>query len=511
MMQQYQKYVQAGSAVWWPLACALVLWLGLYWETLWITIHIWSVSEIFSHGFFVLPAVLYLVWRERRALFYDRIRPDYRLLLLLIPVLLLGIFGRVGGIQIFAQFSAFALLSLAGWLLVGHRVARQLWFPLLFMLFAIPVCEELVPMLQVLTAKLAMKMLSWTSLPIYQSGLYIEIPQGKFVVAEACSGIRFFIGSLVFGAIYSHLTYRTIWRKSAFMVLAAVVPIVANAVRVFGIVLIGYYSDMEYATGADHLIYGWVFFGIVLVVLVLLGELFKQKNDIEEIHGDDADHAPFIARLRRPLWVLVACLLIANVWAWSIELREVQSEQGIDVSALTGVASPQAVSDWLPEFKGAAHTFRGQLTVLSGGQKVDVLLAYAPEDREGRELVSTQNIWYRKEHWHFANEMTTATTLNGQTLPVRVLTIQNSGNIYRSIAYVYVLPDGYFNSPIRAKLTQTLDRVLVGTGEGAVLALSVRHRDADFDARAQELAELLSTHAASLQAALPESLRVQVR
>lgn len=511
MMQQYLKLVQTGAAVWWPLCFAVLLWLGLYWETLWITIHIWSVSEIFSHGFFVLPGVLYLVWRERRALFYDRIRPDYRLLLVVLPVLLLGVFGRIGGIQIFAQFSAFAFLPLAAWMLLGHRVARQLWFPLLFMLFAIPVGEELVPTLQVLTARLAMEMLSWTSLPIYQSGLYIEIPQGKFVVAEACSGIRFFIGSLVFGAIYSHLSYRVFWRKCAFMVLAAVVPIVANAVRVFGIVLIGYYSDMEYATGADHLIYGWVFFAIVLVVLVLLGELFKQKTEIEEIHGDDADHAPFIARMRRPLWMVVACLLVANVWAWSIEVRDAHSEQGIDDSALTAVASPQAVTDWQPEFKGAAQTYRGQLLALSGGQRVDVLLAYAPEDREGRELVSSQNNWYRKDKWHFANEMTTETTLDAETLPVRVLTIQASNNIYRSIAYVYVLPAGYFNSPIRAKLAQTLDRVLGGSGEGAVVALSIRHRDADFDARAQELAELLSTNASRLQAALPESLRLQER
>src|SRR5690606_30986738 len=81
---------------------AVLLWGWLFREALALAVHTWYVSEIFSHGFFILPGVLYLIWRERRSLDYRALQPDHRVLLLLVPVLGLGLFGIAGGIQVFA-------------------------------------------------------------------------------------------------------------------------------------------------------------------------------------------------------------------------------------------------------------------------------------------------------------------------------------------------------------------------------------------------------------------------
>ncbi len=45
----------------------------------------------------------------------------------------------------------------------------------------------------------------------------------------------------------------------------------ANTLRAYIIVMLGHFSDMKVATGADHLIYGWVFFGLVMFLLFWIG------------------------------------------------------------------------------------------------------------------------------------------------------------------------------------------------------------------------------------------------
>ena len=56
-----------------------------------------------------------------------------------------------------------------------------------------------------------------------------------------------------------------------FVALSVIVPIVANGLRAYMIVMIAHLSDMKLALGVDHLIYGWVFFGLVMLLLFWVG------------------------------------------------------------------------------------------------------------------------------------------------------------------------------------------------------------------------------------------------
>ena len=52
-----------------------------------------------------------------------------------------------------------------------------------------------------------------------------------------------------------------------FVAASILVPIVANWLRAYMIVMIGHLSNNKLAVGVDHIIYGWVFFGIVMLLL----------------------------------------------------------------------------------------------------------------------------------------------------------------------------------------------------------------------------------------------------
>ena len=83
-------------------------------------------------------------------------------------------------------------------------------------------------------------------------------------MVEACSGLRYLIASLMIGVLYAAISYRSAWRRAAFIAASILVPLLANWLRAYMIVMLGHLSNNTIAVGVDHLIYGWLFFGIVM-------------------------------------------------------------------------------------------------------------------------------------------------------------------------------------------------------------------------------------------------------
>lgn len=485
----------------------IAAWVVLYHDALLSAIRIWYISEIFSHGFFILPGALYLIWRERERLQRLTPKPNYWVLTLLLPFLLLGIAGVVGDIQVFSHISAFTVLSLMIWLCFGNAIAKEIWFPLCFILFSIPIGEELVPVLQVITADLAIAILKWTSIPVYNTGLYIEIPQGKFVVAEACSGIRFFVGSLVFGAIYSHLTYNSFKRKVAFMTLATIVPIIANAIRVFGIVMIGYYSDMEYAVGADHLIYGWVFFGIVLLLLVLIGETFKEKlpvansdekQSLRSVLNSIKLSAKAMNALRAPLTVVLVLFGLTIIWQNTVVPDGDYLPDKIDRTQLSAFATPvRPDSAWQLVSSGEHDLFFGR------EEDIELAIAWFAENRSGSELISSANRFYDVDRWSALGSDKISVDFGGVENVVKVVRITSSAGKKYLLLYWYQLSDQVFVSRVKTKLMQTVDVLAGGNGAGALIVFAVPFRDSEYQSTLERLVRSASRYHSSIVEAIP--------
>ncbi len=146
------------------------------------------------------------------------------------------------------------LLSVVGW-----RIFRAMLFPMLYLFFMVPTGEFLVPRLQDFTASFVVLGLQLVNIPVFLDGVFIRIPNGLFEVAEACAGLRFLIANVAFGFLFANLMYRG-WRKRIiFVALSFIVPIFANGLRAFGIVMIAHLSDNKLAAGVDHIVYGWGF------------------------------------------------------------------------------------------------------------------------------------------------------------------------------------------------------------------------------------------------------------
>ena len=163
---------------------ALILfWIVFCWQGITTAIQIWYGNEIFNHGFFIIPGALYLIYFKRKTLLASPIKTAPLALVIIVPALLLYVIGIAGDVQLFLHTATFVLLPAIIWLILGTSAAKTILFPLTFMLFSIPVGEQLIPYLQEIAADGSVALLRLTGVPLVRSGLYIDIPHGRFLVA----------------------------------------------------------------------------------------------------------------------------------------------------------------------------------------------------------------------------------------------------------------------------------------------------------------------------------------
>lgn len=289
-----------------------VLLLAVYYETALSMVAIWSRSDTFAHGFLILPISGWLVWTHRARLRSVEPDPSLAPILLMLPAAGAWALAAMVGVSVIQQLAMVSLLVLGAWAVLGHRLALVLAFPLLFLFFAVPMGEGLIAPMMEFTADSTVWLIRMTGIPVYREGLHFTLPSGAWSVVEACSGVRYIIASVTVGVLYAYLTYVSWLRRTVFVLISFIVPIFANTLRAYMIVMLGHVSDMKIATGADHLVYGWFFFGIVIFVMFWLGSFFREDDQM--MSEEEALSLP-VATHAAPTVKLVATLAVAMVVA----------------------------------------------------------------------------------------------------------------------------------------------------------------------------------------------------
>ena len=271
----------AGARITWRLAVlavavGLAAWVALFWTECQAAVSVWIASTAYGHCFLVIPMAVYLAWDRRAALAGLTPRPTPAFALLALPVAVVWLLAERLGIMEGRQLAAIAAAEVLALSVLGWRLTRALAAPLAFLVFLVPFGAFFTPWLQIITARITEIGLTVLHIPHNVDSLVIEIPEGTFFVAEACAGLRFLIAAVAFGVFFALLNFRSPGRRIAFVAASVVIPIVANGLRALGIVVLGHILGSAEAGAADHLIYGWVFFSIVMLLLVAAGMPFRE-------------------------------------------------------------------------------------------------------------------------------------------------------------------------------------------------------------------------------------------
>jgi exosortase A len=255
-------------------------------------IRTWMDSTAYNHCFLVIPIAAYLAWDRRDKLRGLAASPLPLAVLGGIPLALAWLLAERLGIMEGRQLIAISFVELLALAVLGWRLWWGLAGPLLYLYFLVPFGAFLTPKLQDVTTVFVRYGLDLLHIPAFIDGYTIEIPEGTFYIAEACAGLRFLIASIAFGCLYALLMYRSPWRRVAFIVASIGVPVVANGMRAVGIVALGHVLGSAQAAATDHVLYGWIFFSLVILLLIALGLPFR-----EDIERADAPAAPRAALL----------------------------------------------------------------------------------------------------------------------------------------------------------------------------------------------------------------------
>lgn len=438
---------------------------------------VWWKTVTYHHGFLILPIALWLIWRQWAALRQKPVRTEPLALLPLVGFALVWLVGRAGDIQLFEHVAVVGLVVTTILVLFGRHVGWVIAFPLLFLFFMVPFGDIFVPPLQDITARFAVALLRLAGIPVFHDGFLIETPSGRFEVAEACAGIRFLIANVVVAAIFAHLSYQRWWKWVLFMALAVVIPIVANGLRAFGIILIAYLTDNEYAVGVDHLVYGWGFFTIVMLLILFVGNLFAdpspQQANPQPI-TTPGQPTPGLAWLAALAAIILAPPLYAHL---AMQPPPIEARALPTPSPSAGWQPSMSATAWQPSITNADATATWHFTNDRGGPGIDLAIAHFAHERQGAEAVYHANRMADDEYW--IRTSIDHVTVDINNLPAQLYRERLSGRYgERQLVWWWYRIDGRFTSdPIRAKLYQLTARLMGRHPPAAIIAVSAHYSE----------------------------------
>lgn len=374
------------------LFIALGLVVFLYWDALSGMAEIWQRSQTYTHGFVVPLISAWLIWQKRQAL--AEMTPSA----MIWPALVVAAFsfawlmGELTAINALTQFSAVAIIVFAAIALLGPQIGKELAFALGFLFFAVPIGEFLLPNLMEWTADFTVWALRLSNIPVYREGQNFVIPSGNWSVVEACSGIRYMIASVTVGTLYAYLTYTSLKRRLIFVSVSFLVPLVANWIRAYMIVMLGHLSGNTVAVGVDHLIYGWIFFGVVIAIMFAIGSRWAEAP-IESAKPYPAAQLSRNNSGQRWWMILPLCLAILSGPALENSLHGTISQAGVALSVpaeLSGWQAERSSINWKPRFVNPASEY--QAIFAKGEQRVGLYVAYYRNQTQGQKLVASTNV-----------------------------------------------------------------------------------------------------------------------
>lgn len=464
----------------------LLLILLAYRETGVAMVGIWMRSETFTHAFVVPPIVAWLIWRKRGELEPLQPRPLPWMLAPMVGLALLWWLGSLVNVASAMQLALVGMLVASVPLVLGWAVTRVLVFPLAFLFFSVPIGEFMTPTLMHWTVEALVAGLRMTGIPVYQEGQQLVIPSGRWAVVAACSGVRYLMATFMVGSLFAYLNYTSTRKRLVFVAISLVLPVLANWVRAYIIVMLGHLSNNEIATGVDHVVYGWVFFGVVILALFFIGARWADSDGTPTASAPGQRPAQPVGAGAAAGWLPLAVAglaLLALQWPhWVPGGRSLAGPVTLQLPEQLGAwrAGPLPQRHWAPFF--ASATARRQALYEGPQGQVAVHVAYYRGQQGDVKLVSSANRFVEAgdAHWHVLAEGVATVPVGDAALTWRQATVLGQEGLglagsgsrqHLTVWRLYWMNGATAHSDVRAKLLQAWQAAIGKPDDGAALHL----------------------------------------
>lgn len=446
---------------------------------------LWYSGTIYAHGFLVLAASGYLLFQVRDSLASLESRPSklgFAALFFFCAVMLVA---KAADIKTIRLLCLPFLIGSWGWAIWGARFLKLAGIPVGLLIFASPIWDDMSPIFQAITVFVNGLLLDAVGIPADIHELYITIPAGTFFVAGGCSGVRYLMVGLFLAPFYGFLYFPGYRRTVALIGIAALLSMLANWVRVFGIIVIGHVTDMQSSIIEDHEAFGWLTFLVFCLI-----PLFFIARSLEPRNNNPTPLERMTARTRDPqgplserasgrhtvIFASVVVLLVPVIFYSQTVLFEDRNEDWAP-------SLPAAVDDWRgplrfatiwsPSFVNADISLAGTY-VSNQLERVQLQIEAYRQQAQGKELVYYRNRLFDDEKWNILTQHTVSVPgPNGfgvsEVAESELLNLKTSQKILVWSWYRV----GDFSSPSRVKIKVFGGlRGLSGMSDGSFLALA---------------------------------------
>lgn len=484
------------------LLLGAILWF--YRDTALYLVSIWNQIEEgeYGHGYLVLGIAAFLIYKQRERL--ASLTPVTSLwgLAVLLTLSVLWLLGALADVMVI-QATALVLVPIGLVLTVlGWPVTQRLLVPLGFILFAVPVWSVLSPPLQILTQEIVYAAVRALGVPALAREHVIVLPAGELAIEEACSGLRYLLAALTLGVLYAYLNYGTLWARMIVVAVSAIAAVIANLIRVFVVVYVGYTSDMQSPLINDHLMLGWEIFAAVVFVLLFVDVVLSRRaaakrpavvSPVPEFQPATRHLSPTTPRFGTAtvaVFALTAAVAGPALLLWTQRAPAV-SMAGKDLRLPVlrdGWAGPLSNQDNWELAYGNASTARGLYR--KDNDTVYVNLAYYPSQTQGHELVNETHHIADRKIWKSVYSRGRSTTVNGNIVVLEQLLRHESGHP-RLVWYWYEVSGRATVSDWQAKLLQVWG-AFTGDTSAAVFAVAMDYEGDEPAPAKARLAEFLA-------------------
>jgi exosortase D (VPLPA-CTERM-specific) len=396
------------------IAAAVVLTALPFGEALTRLFDVWNLQPEYSHGILIPLISLFLLWRQRHVLERTPFKGSWTGLLLVAAGLALWLIGELSTIYVIVQYSFLVVLYGLVATLIGWRVFRQLWMPLLILIFMIPLpaffSNTLSLNLQLLSSSLGVLIIRLFGISVFLEGNVIDLGVYQLQVAEACDGLRYLFPLMTLAFVVSYFFRASLWKRIVLFASSIPIAILMNSLRIGLIGVTVEHWGVQMAEGILHDFEGWVVFMVSTVALMgvaaLLARMGPSPQKLKDALTFDlgapvapSKEAPAPATRRSlPQAFIAATVLVsmASIVAFVLPVRLGEATPARDAL----VSFPGQLGEWQGRRSAIENLYLDELKLddylmanysKAGAAAVNLYVAYYDSQRKGHSVHSPRS------------------------------------------------------------------------------------------------------------------------
>ncbi len=444
-------------------------------------VFLWHDSIIYSHGYLVLAGILFLLYVRRQGLATLTINGSPLALFLLAAASAVLLLAQAADVRFVRLILVPILIVLWGWSIWGRAFPRVAGGPIMLLLYAAPIWDDFSPLLQHITVYVNDILLKFVDIQATIKEFFIVLDVGTFYVAGGCSGVRYLMVGLFLATFYGQLYYRSHLLTLLLVIIAGLLSMLANWLRVFGVIAAGHYTNMETSLIENHEVFGWVIF-----IFFTLIPLFFISSKLENHFRNGEERTK--ASIKRPkpqytsaAWPVISSLLI--LWPPIIPL--VVDAKTKRVSESWNPKLVETDSDWRgplrhaniwqPEYQNSDIELSG-VYVSSDLKQVQLHITGYRRQTQNKELIFFGNKLFNQKKWQMVSATKRDVGNSYTAVPKRVneTIIQHLNDDSQVILWSWYDVGGVLtDSKIEAKVAGALNKI-IGDSRGALWVLAGR-------------------------------------